>query len=1129
MHLLANDQYSLRISHTGTGCSTWKDYALNRWSNDPVEDNAGFFIYVRDLTAGGLWSLGHQPVRKPAEHYAVYGTPDRFLLERRDQGIEARLAVALAPAEAVEIRRVTLRNRSDDRRRLELTSYIEGVLAPAPADAAHPAFVKLFVETEALPDKAALLASRRPRGASEQRVWMAHSLVGEGTLQYTTERSGFVGRNRSLAVPWALTSDAPLAGAAGSVLDPILSLRRVVDLEPGASSEWRFLLVAADSRDAILALLGRYADPAVAAEVFARLPALPETIPWESPDFATLNQTTHRFAPAAVAPAQEEAGDEPLSFANGYGGFSADGAEYVIRLRPASTGHLNWPPKPWINALSNENLGCLISESGAGYTWSRNSREHRLTPWYNDPVLDPPGEALYVRDEDAGLFWSPLPGPVTSMGRYEIRHGFGYSRFFHVNQDLEQEVTVFVPRHDPLKIARLRLTNRGGRTRRLSLFSYYRLVLGVLPEDGAAIATEWDGQAQALLARNPAAGVFSDGIAFAAALTPDAGEVHYSGDRLTFIGPLGGPARPAAVSDTQTLDGRTGQGLHPCAALQVVIALAPHAAVTCAFVLGEVVEENAIGALLQRYRQPGAVDAALREIQAFWRDTVSAVQIETPAPAIDLMVNGWLVYQNLSCRLWGRSAFYQSGGAFGFRDQLQDAAALVYARPDLTRQQILLHAAHQFREGDVLHWWHPAPINRGLRTRFADDLLWLPYVTAFYLRVTGDAGILDEVAPFVAAPALAPGEDEAYLQPRDAGATASLYEHCCRALDRSLTRGAHGLPLMGTGDWNDGMNRIGREGRGESVWLGFFIHAALDDFIPLCERRGDGERARRYRGYRTHLQTVLNDTGWDGAWYRRAYYDDGTPLGTAQGDECRIDALAQAWAVIAGVAPVERAAQAMDAVERELVDAETGLIRLLAPPFDKTPHDPGYIKGYVPGVRENGGQYTHAALWVVRACAELGRNDRAAAWLEMLSPVSHAATPAQAARYQVEPYVVAADIYGVAPHLGKGGWTWYTGSAGWMYRVALESVLGLRLSEGHTLMIKPCIPDAWPGFSVTYRFNDNRTRYLIAVNNPHGRARGVITATQEGVPLTVENGAALVRLVQDGNDHHVEVTLGDKA
>jgi cyclic beta-1,2-glucan synthetase len=557
----------------------------------------------------------------------------------------------------------------------------------------------------------------------------------------------------------------------------------------------------------------------------------------------------------------------------------------------------------------------------------------------------------------------------------------------------------------------------------------------------------------------------------------------------------------------------------------VAITLPPRGSADVAFLLGEATAAGDACALVARYRRPGAIDEALAGAATFWSDLLGAVQVATPLPELDVLVNGWLPYQTLACRVWARSAFYQSGGAYGFRDQLQDAAALIHLRPAITRAQLLRNAAHQFVEGDVLHWWHP-PTGRGTRTRFSDDLLWLPLLTAFYVRTTGDWGVLDESVPFLTARALEPGEDEAYLRPEVAAERASLYEHCCRALDRGMTRGAHGLPLMGTGDWNDGMNRVGREGRGESVWVGFFLYRILEDFAALCERRGDHERLARQRDYQTALRDALETAGWDGGWYRRAYYDDGTPLGSASNQECRIDAIAQAWSVISGAAPRERAEQAMDAAMTHLVSARDGIVRLLAPPFDRDPHDPGYIKGYVLGIRENGGQYTHGALWVVQALAELGRRNEAAETLAMLAPVRHALTADRVATYQVEPYVVAADVYGTPPHVGRGGWTWYTGSAGWMYRIALESILGVRMEEGDTLAIRPCVPDAWGGFTVRLRLEGGAT-YEVLVGNPDRHAAAVVSAAVDGVPVAPGgDGAVRVPLRRDGRAHRVEVTLG---
>jgi len=523
---------------------------------------------------------------------------------------------------------------------------------------------------------------------------------------------------------------------------------------------------------------------------------------------------------------------------------------------------------------------------------------------------------------------------------------------------------------------------------------------------------------------------------------------------------------------------------------------------------------------------PGALGLARREVTDFWNGIVSAVQIETPSPAIDLVMNGWLVYQTLACRMWGRTAFYQSGGAFGFRDQLQDASSLLAYQPETFRAQIVLHAGHQFVEGDVLHWWHP-PDDRGLRTRFADDLLWLPYLAATYVRATGDAAVLDEPAPYLTARTLAPGEHEVFLAATPSGEVGDVYDHCVRAIDRALAvgEGAHGLPLFGCGDWNDGMNRVGQGGKGESVWMGFFLCAVLEDFAPLLALRGDGERADRYAAHRARLVSAIDGAGWDGGWYRRGYYDDGTPLGSKTSDECRIDALAQSWSVLAGVASPERARIALDAVERELVSPAAGIVKLLAPPFVNSSHDPGYIQGYVAGVRENGGQYTHAALWYARALAEAGRRGEAVRVLEMLSPVTHTQSAEQVATYQVEPYVIAADVYGAEPHVGRGGWTWYTGSAGWMIRVTLESVLGLREEDGREYVVRPRVPDEWPSFRARLRRPDG-TSYAFTVTNPSGRAEAVVSATLDGEPAQVLEGAARVPIVRDGKAHAVTVTLG---
>jgi cellobiose phosphorylase len=802
-------------------------------------------------------------------------------------------------------------------------------------------------------------------------------------------------------------------------------------------------------------------------------------------------------------------------------GFFAPGAdEFVIRLAGGAPAGGERPPMPWTNVVAGEGAGFLVSESGAACTFVRNSRENKLTPWANDPVADPHGEALYLRDLAAGALWSPQPGPAPADAPYEVRHGFGYTRWRHESHGLVQEVTAFVPREDPLRVLSVTLEERSGRARELSVVSYARLLLGaLLTESARFVATAWDAEAGILFAR----GVGDerlDEVTFAAAVTPPGGALHGTADRTAFLGRGGSPAHPAALAGAAPLAARFGAGLDACAALEARLSLGANGRTECAFLLGEAPDEAAARALVARYRAPGAAPAALEEVRAFWGGLRGALRVETPSPALDAMANGWLLYQTLSCRLFARSAFYQSGGAFGFRDQLQDAAALLFASPERTRAQIVRHAGHQFPEGDVLHWWHP-PSGRGTRTRFSDDRLWLPFVTALYVGATGDASVLEARARFVEARALEPQEDEAFLAPGVSEEGDSVYGHCIRAIERSLALGvgAHGLPLMGTGDWNDGMNRVGREGRGESVWLGFFLHQILGAMAPLARARGEGERAERFEAQRAALGAALEEA-WDGAWYRRAYTDEGVPLGSAASEECQIDVLPQAWAVMTGAVSRERAERAMESAFTRLVSFEDGLIRLLTPPFDRTPLDPGYIKGYVPGIRENGGQYTHGALWLVRAMAELGWRERAAPLLERLTPVWHARGDVALAVYQTEPYAVAADIYGAPPHVGRGGWTWYTGSSAWMLRVLVESILGLTLEGGTHLRLRPCIPDAWPGFRVTWR------DVAIEVRNPDGVAEALVTCEADGERLALEDGAARIPLRPEGGPRRVVAVLG---
>jgi cyclic beta-1,2-glucan glucanotransferase len=800
-------------------------------------------------------------------------------------------------------------------------------------------------------------------------------------------------------------------------------------------------------------------------------------------------------------------------FDNDLGGFVEDGREYSIVL---DEGH--WTPAPWINVIANERLGFQVSESGAGYTWALNSHENQLTPWSNDPVSDQPGEVIYVRDEESGRVWSPTLLPIREDAwSYECRHGHGYSRFTHDSHGIALELVQFVPLDDPVKISRLRITNRTRGARRLTVTAYVEWVLGAARTITAPhVVTELDEATGALFARNAWTVDFAGRVAF---LDLSGQQTAWTGDRAEILGRNGTLDHPDALERGERLSGRLGGGLDPCGALQVTILLAAGASTEVVVFLGQGSSADEARAVVQRSRASD-LDAVLHAVVTRWDDLLGAVLVKTPDRSFDLMLNRWLLYQALSCRLWARAGFYQASGAYGFRDQLQDVMALTVAARDVTRAHLCRAAARQFPEGDVQHWWHP-PSGRGVRTRISDDRVWLAFATAHYMAVTGDNAVLDEQIPFVKGPALADDRLEAYFEPTVSAERASLFEHCARALDRSLAVGRHGLPLIGTGDWNDGMNRVGAKGQGESVWLGWFLHATLAEWAPIAEARGDGARARAWRTHLEALGRALETSGWDGDWYRRAYFDDGTPLGSAENAECRIDSIAQSWAVLSGAADPHRAARAMNAVEEYLVHREQAIVLLFTPPFLRASRDPGYIKGYPPGVRENGGQYTHAAIWAIMAFAALGEGDRAGELFALLNPINHTSTRAGLYRYRVEPYVVAGDVYAEAPHSGRGGWTWYTGSAGWMYRAGIEWLLGFRI-RGAALFVDPCIPRSWPGFSITFRYH--ASRYEVRVENPHGVTRGVSRVEIDGVPA--EARRAGLPLVDDGKTHQVRVWLG---
>ncbi|MFN3651926.1 MAG: GH36-type glycosyl hydrolase domain-containing protein [Armatimonadota bacterium] len=1278
VQLLSNGSYAGMVTNSGGSYSTWKGIAVTRWREDPTRDHWGTFLYLRDLQSGSVWSATQQPLPQVAAEYEVYFTEDKAEFQRREHGIMSRLEVCVSPEDDVEIRRLTLTNLSDQPREIEVTSYAEVVLAKPQADMAHTTFSNLFLETEFRPERTALLATRRPRAAGQERLWAVHVLAHEGVpaeiwaaTEYETDRARFTGRGRTTANPLALETNEPLSGATGPVLDPIFSLRQKVRMAPRQTVQLAYITGAAASREEALALAERYHDLRAAgrafelawtnsqvelrhlgltpeqanlcqrlasrvlyvdsyvrppAEVLARntqgqsglwaygisgdlpivlaqvdsfddLPLVCDLLvaheylrlkglsfdlvilnahppgylqPFEEALFdAARNEGAYFDQPGGVfirkaehipdagrhlllfvaravfngdygslahqldwrperkePPAEFQPARAPLPpqhhepmhmdlrFFNGFGGFSADGREYVMLLFGRE-----WTPAPWINVIANKSFGFLASEAGLGYTWSGNSRENRLTPWSNDPVSDTPGEVLYLRHEDTGRLWSPTPLPIRERNTFVVRHGPGYTTYQHESHGLNQELTVFTPPDEPVKIVRLKLRNVSDRVQRVSATYYAEWVLGVLRDlNHPYVVTSLDSATGALLARNSYNTEFAQRIAF---LDVNRMQRTVTGDRTEFLGRNGSYRSPRALSHSD-LSGTVGAQLDPCGAVQVKLAVQPETERELIFTLGEGADLAEVRNLVNRYRDPKEVDNALATVRQVWEDVLGTVQVETPDGALDLLLNRWLLYQVLACRVWARSALYQSGGAFGFRDQLQDVMALISSGSALgwqvAREQILLHASRQFIEGDVQHWWHP-PTGRGVRTRFSDDLLWLPYVTHHYVKTTGDTSILSEQALFLIGRPLAEGEDEYYDLPTVADESATLYEHCLRAIRKGMTQGAHGLPLFGSGDWNDGMNRVGHEGRGESVWVGWFLCSILQDFAPICELRGEHELAEELRAEVVRLQAAIEEHAWDGEWYRRAYFDDGTPLGSKVNEECKIDAIAQSWSVISGAGDPARSRQAMESVEKYLVNEKDELILLFTPAFDKSSLDPGYIKGYVPGVRENGGQYTHAALWTVLATALLGKGKRAHELFTLLNPIWHGDTPEAVAKYKVEPYVVAADVYGVPPHTGRGGWTWYTGSASWMYRVGLEALLGFSLL-GDALTMNPCIPAEWPGFRLNYCHGE--TKYVVTVENPDRVETGVREVTLDGNP--VPDGR--VPLVDDGREHAVRVVMG---
>jgi cellobiose phosphorylase len=1347
--LLSNGEYSTMITASGSGYSKKKDTMLYRWMGSSTSDDSGMFFYIKNLNSNDYWSSTFEPCKTLGDTYKAEFNLDKAKFYRRDGNIETEMELVISSEENFEVRKLTLTNLSDKGRSLEITSYMEITLAAFSADAAHPAFSNLFIQTEYNKEEKILIGSRRGRVKGAKVPYIFHKAVVEGELEgpitYETSRINFMGRNRELKSPMAMDNDKALSNTVGTVLDPIMSIRTRIRVEANSKREIYFITGISDSKEhaieicrennnfnkvnkvfknysisaqlelknlgirsgranvfqsavsevfflsskrnnreeyiininkhqkdlwaygisgdipIIMAVIEKDEDTKLVADAikfhyYLKLKGVKldlviynnEEISYEAPlkknileavkisgegnalnkpggifihnkatmelevknlligisriyvdskndlnsyiyveknlkpymelkeeglnsQIALRNNSNVPYAEydhdedlitgedllkgmktddnaeirkevqkiKAVKSAEElkesitiekdeikqinELGEEKveaidalrekqinstevikqseklkqnnfkeesldisdfdmkdLDFFNGYGGFSKKDKSYIIKLSDYKN-----TPAPWVNVISNEAFGFHVSETGAGYTWCGNSRENKITPWSNDYIRDPAGEALYIKDNASGKYFSISPKPVRDSGDYLIKHSFGYSEFIHKAYDLNGRLEVFAPKDEKLKIQRVTLENLSEAERDISLFYYAKLVLGVYEYDSSKyISTYINGEPGFIGGKNPYSQYFGKLDAY---LTILGGEtLSFTGDNKEFIG-IGAEASKPEGLNKESLSNQSGGIYDPCLAAQTTIKLKKGEKKQLVILFGQE-ESGNIEKVINKYKIFNNVEAELDKVKQYWSHFLGNIQVKTPDRSLDYLLNGWLLYQTLSCRYLSRSAFYQSGGAYGFRDQLQDSMALGVVNPEIPKAQILRSASRQYIEGDVQHWWHPV-VNSGIRTRFSDDLLWLPYVTAEYINSTGDYEILEKTAPYLEDEPLREGEDERYTIVNQSSKEGTIYEHCLKAIEKSLKFGAHNIPLMGSGDWNDGMSTVGNEGKGESVWLGWFLYSILNSFIEIAEIKKDAETKKHFEERKEFIRENLEKNAWDGGWYRRAYFDDGTPLGSRENPECQIDSLAQSWSIISGAFESDKAKlkisgdsrkrtiEAMEAVDRNLVKRDKGMILLLAPPFDNSYLEPGYIKGYVPGVRENGGQYTHAAVWVILALTKLGLGDKAVKYFNMINPINHTRTELECMTYKVEPYVMAADVYIKEPHAGRGGWSWYTGASGWMYRVGIENILGLRKVTDKGYIVNPCVSKAWNEFEI--KITNDKEDYSI--------------------------------------------------
>ncbi|KAF0091773.1 MAG: glycosyltransferase [Fusobacteria bacterium] len=1272
-HILTNGNYSIMITDRGTGYSKNKLMAVTRWRMDSALDSYGMFFFLKNVDNDTIWSATYAPLNTKPDNYEVIFMADKATYLRRDEDIETKTEVLAASGENAEIRRLSITNKGDKTCNIEVTSYSEIVLASQETDESHPAFSNLFIETEYNKELNCLIGSRRPKSKLDKAIWIGHSAVLEGNsageLQYETDRMKWIGRGRNLKNSLAMLSGKPLSNTTGPVLDPVMSIRVKVSIEPGKTAKISFVTTVAESNEYLMSKIEKYSSPdriegafnlaqvrsslemkylnmneeeeelyqnmlsdilfvsplrnknqnqimkntkgqsalwrysisgdmpiilvvlnknnqmrllseVLKAQEYCHLMDIivdlvilnEEEYTYDAPlnqliSDIILSSQTHdyssrkqhvfildkskvleedisllyavsrlvfigddgnfneqllrekkKFLPSVVEFNKINDNDfnnnmespkiPPLLYFNDLGGFNEKGDEYIIKLNNEQV-----TPAPWINVITNEKFGFLLSESGSGYTWSGNSRENKLTPWFNDPVCDPPGELLYLRDEETGHVWTTTASPIREKEPYVIHHGFGYTKFEHNSNEIKQSLTQFVPVDESIKLSLISLKNISDKSKTLKLTYFVKPVLGVIRKNSILhIKTNLD-DSSAILIENPYNEDFSGEICFVDASIQ---ERSITNNGKEFFG-NGNVTLPDCLK-REKLSGNMDMVTDPCAAIQIEVVLEPNESKDIVFQLGIGKELIEIKNLMKKYRSVENTRLALTRVKEFWREKLHAVQVNTPAKSMDLMLNGWLQYQLISSRLWARAGFYQAGGAFGFRDQLQDCLSIASIWPEAARKQILLHGRHQYVEGDVQHWWHE-PSDKGVRTRFSDDRLWLPYVTAEYIKITGDSTILSEELPFLIEDQLKDYEDDRYGKPRVSEEKATLYEHCLRAIEVSLKFGKHGLPLMGSGDWNDGMNEVGNRGLGESVWLGWFLISVLTEFAPLCKHMGDYSHEEKYHTVMTKILGAIEKEAWDGKWYRRAYFDNGLPLGSEQNNDCKIDSISQSWAVISGQGKLNRAKEAMRSMENYLISREDGLMKLLTPPFNLGKEEPGYIKGYVPGTRENGGQYTHAAAWAIIAFAKLGNGNKALELFELLNPINLTNNYREYSRYKVEPYVMAADVYSIYPHIGRGGWSWYTGAAGWMHKAGLENILGFQ-KNGDSILIDPCIPSHWKEYELFYQFKS--ANYHITVKNPNGKTKGVAQLSLDGIPLEGQ----IFPLTDDWTLHKVDVVLG---